>query len=240
MRGRGRWVAMGAAVAATGLAAVVALGTVTAPAGAATAPARRITVTATGQARGTPDVADVTIGVSARGRSAAEALDTANDRAGKVIAALKDAGVAADDLQTSGLSILPTYADDGSINGYEVSNTVSARLRDVAKAGSVLDTAARVAGDEIRVQGISFGIDDDSALLATARERAVKRARAQAEQLADAAGVGLGEVRTIDEGSVVVPFESRTAGDATAASSVPIEVGSQTLSIQVTVVYAIA
>ena len=221
------------------VAALAALASIAAPAGAATATARRITVTATGQAKGTPDIADVSIGVSARAKTAAAALDTANDRAAKVIAALQDGGVADEDLQTSGLSVMPTYAVDGSIDGYEVSNSVTARLRDVAKAGEVLDAAARVAGDEIRVQGISFGIDDDSELLKTARQRAVKRARAQAEQLAEAAGVELGEVRTIDEGAPVVPFESRSLGDV-AASSVPIEVGTQALSIQVTVVYAIA
>lgn len=239
MQVRGRVGTRAAAVAAVALVVLVGAGTFAAPAGAATA-TRRVTVTATGEAKGTPDVADVTIGVSARGKTASEALDTANDRAAKVIGALKDGGVADDDIQTSGLSVNPTYDDNSAITGYEVSNTVTARLRDVSKAGSVLDAAARVAGDEIRVQGISFGIDDDSALLATARQRAVKRARAQAEQLADAAGVELGDVRTIDEGSPVVPFDSRQVTAADAASSVPIEPGTQTLSIQVTVVYAIA
>ncbi|MFI5046613.1 MAG: SIMPL domain-containing protein [Acidimicrobiia bacterium] len=230
-----RWAAVMVAVV---VAAAFGLGGWATPANAATPPTRRITVSATGQAKGTPDVADVTIGVSANGKAASDALDTANDRAAKVIAALKFAGVADDDIQTSGLSIMATYGDNGSITGYEVSNTVTARLRDVTKAGDVLDGAAHVAGDEIRLQGITFGIDDDSALLATARTRAVKRARAQAQQLADAAGVSLGDVRTIDEGTVAVPFESRSAS-ADAASSVPIEPGTQTLSIQVTVVYAI-
>jgi uncharacterized protein YggE len=228
------------AVAVVALAVAVGIGTVAAPGASAATATRRITVSATGQAKGTPDVADVVIGVSARGRTASDALDTANDRAAKVIAALKDSGVAEDDIQTSGLSVTPTYGDDGTITGYEVSNTVTARLRDVSKAGSVIDAAARVAGDEIRVHGISFGIDDDSALLATARQRAVKRARAQAEQLAEAAGVELGEVRRIDEGGVVVPFESRQFAEATSTSSVPIEPGTQTVSVQVTVVYAIA
>ncbi|HEX5587100.1 MAG TPA: SIMPL domain-containing protein [Acidimicrobiia bacterium] len=210
------------------------------PSGAATT-TRRITVVGTGQVKGTPDVADVTIGVTARGKTAAEALDTANDRAAKVIQALKDAGVSDDDLQTSGLSIQPTYADDNTITGYEVSNMVSARLRDIAKTGAILDATARVAGDEIRLQGISFSIDDDSALLATARARAVKRARAQADQLADAAGVSVGQVVSIDEGSVAIPYDYRAAdASGAAASSVPVEPGTQTLSIQVSVVYSIA
>jgi uncharacterized protein YggE len=195
-------------------------------------------VVGTGQVKGTPDVADVSIGVSARGRTAGEALSTANDRAAKVIAALKDAGVSEDDLQTSGLSIQPTY-DDDVITGYQVSNMVDARLRDIAKTGEILDAAARVAGDEIRLQGIGFTIDDDSELLATARERSVKRARAQAEQLAAAAGVELGDVVSIDEGSFAIPYAQRGFAEDSAAASVPIEPGTQTLSISTTVVYEI-
>jgi uncharacterized protein YggE len=207
------------------------------PAGAATTSTRRITVVGTGQVKGTPDVADVSIGVSARGQSAGEALSTANDRAAKVIAALKDAGVADDDVQTSGLSIQPVF-DDEVVTAYEVSNTVDARLREIPKVGEVLDAAARVAGDEVRLHGISFTVDDDSELLSMARERAVKRARTQAEQLAAAAGVELGDVVSIDEGAVAIPYASRGVAED-AAASVPVEPGSQTLSLSATVVYEI-
>jgi uncharacterized protein YggE len=231
-----RWVA-----AAVGTATVVVMGLVgdLAPAGAAsTTTTRRITVVGTGQVKGTPDVADVTIGVSARGSTAGDALSTANERAAKVIAALKDAGVSEDDIQTSDLSIQPTF-DEDVVTGYQVSNMVTARLRDIARAGDTLDAAARVAGDEIRLQGIGFTIDDDSELLATARERSVKRARAQAEQLASAAGVELGDVLSIDQGSVAIPYASRGLGEAD-ASSVPVEPGTQTLKVSTTVVYEIA
>ncbi len=222
--------------------AVVLAGVVTAAgaAGAATTTKRRITVVGTGEVKGTPDVADVSIGVSAHGDTAGDALSTANDRAAKVIAALKASGVSDDDIQTSGLSLQPSFGKDGAITGYEVSNMVNARLHDLAHTGDTLDAVARVAGDEIRIQGITFSIDDDSALLATARARAVKRARAQAEQLAQAAGVELGNVMSIDEGSLSLP-ESRDASAfaGAAASSVPIQPGTQTLSIQTTVVFAI-
>ena len=208
-------------------------------AGAATATTHRITVVGTGQVKGTPDVADVTVGVSARAKTAGDALSTANDRAARVIAALKDAGVSGDDIQTSGLSIQPTFAADDTITGYEVTNVVNARLRDIAHTGDTLDAVARVAGDEIRLQGITFSIDDDSALLATARTRAVKRARAQAEQLAAAADVSLGAVISIDEGAVSMPYDTRAATADAGASSVPIEPGTQTITIQTTVVFAI-
>jgi uncharacterized protein YggE len=223
------------------VATLVVLAVVTATAGptwAASGGNRRITVVGTGQVTGTPDVADVTIGVSARAKTAADALGVANDRAAKVIATLRDAGVADDDLQTSGLSILPTF-DLDTITGYEVTNTVHARLRDIARIGAIIDAAARVAGDEIRVQGISFTIDDDSDLLETARTRAVKRARSQAEQLASAAGVEVGDVLSIDEGGVSIPVQYRAADSASAEGSVPVEPGSQTVSLQATVVFAI-
>lgn len=230
-----RWVAVTVATAA---AMSVFVGAMT-PAGAAgSTTTRRITVVGTGQVKGTPDVADVTMGVSARASTASDALSTANDRAAKVLAALKDAGVDDADVQTTRLTIQPTF-DRDAITGYEVSNMVTARLRDIARVGETLDAAARVAGDEIRLQGIGFTIDDDSELLATARERSVKRARAQAERLASAAGVELGDVLSIDEGGTTIPYAAREFAAAD-GSSVPIEPGTQTLSISTTVVYAIA
>lgn len=230
----------GVMLVAAVIAALAMVGTTATSAAAATT-TRRITVSAAGKVQGTPDVADVAIGVSARGKTASEALDTANDRANKVIGALKDGGVADDDVQTTGLSIQPTYTNSGDITGYQVDNTVNAQLRDLSKAGALLDAAARIAGDEVRLQGITFSVDDDSALLATARTRAVKRARTQAQQLADAADVSLGSVVSIDEQSTVVPYpRASAAGAADAASAIPIEPGTQTLTVSVTVVYAIA
>jgi uncharacterized protein YggE len=218
---------------------VAGVATTASAASAATTTPRRITVVGTGQVKGTPDVADVSVGVSARAKTAADALSTANDRAAKVIAALKSAGVGDDDIQTSGLSLQPTFANDNTISGYEVTNMVNARLRDLTHTGDTLDAVARVAGDEIRIQGITFSIDDDSALLATARTRAVKRARAQAEQLAHAADVELGTVISINEGALSMPTDFRSADLQGASSSVPIEPGTQTLTIQTTVVFAI-
>ena len=88
------------------------------------------------------------------------------------------------------------------------------------------------------MQGISFSIDDDSALLAAARTKATKRARAQAEQLASGADVEVGEVRSITESTSGIPLTY--AGDAAKeAASTPVMPGSQTLSVQATVVFAI-
>jgi uncharacterized protein len=217
--------------------APLVLGATASAAGAATR-ARIITVVGTGEVRGTPDVADLVLGVSGRAATAADALGRIADRAQKVIDALHDAGVSDDDIQTADLSVQPVYGDDDAITGYEASNTVSVTIRDLGKAGGIVDAAAAKAGDDIRVQGITFSSDDDSALLAAARTKATKRARAQAEQLASGAGVDVGEVRTITETTSSTPPTYADAAAEKAASS-PVMAGSETLSVQATVTFAI-
>lgn len=209
------------------------------PASAATSSKRTITVVGVGEVKGRPDVADLTIGVTARSGSAVDALTTMGNRSEKVLGVLHDAGVDDADIQTVDLSVNPTYDDQGGIDGYEATDTVVARIRDLAKAGPVIDAAAAAAGDNVRVQGITFSIDDDSKLLASARSKAVKRARTQAEQLAEAAGVSVGDVLKIDEQTTPVPIDLRASGPA-AAQATPVSPGTQTLTVSATVVYAIA
>ncbi len=215
-----------------------------APDGAGIAAADRSSITAqgVGKVTGTPDVMTISLGVETRAASAKQALDENNKVAAEVIAVLKDSGVDPADLQTSRLSISPSYGDKNDITGYQVTNSVTARLRDIAKAGAVIDAVGQKAGNAARVQQLSFSIDDDSALRAAARADAVKQAQAQAKQLADAAGVKLGPVHSIVESSASMPTPVFAAADAAGAapSSVPVEPGSQELSVVVQVVYDIA
>ncbi len=201
-----------------------------------------ITAQATGQVSGTPDVVTVTLGVETRDASAQAALDSNNALAAEVIATIKANGVADEDLQTSRLSISPTFDDTSTITGYQVSNMVTAKLRDVGKAGALIDAVGASAGDAIRVQRISFSIDDDSVLRAAARADAVHRAQAQAQQMADAAGVRLGLLHAITETPQTSgPYYAATEMAAAAPdASVPVEVGSVDLSVVVQVVYEIA
>jgi len=201
-----------------------------------------ITAQGTGTVSGTPDVVTIVIGVQTQSASAQTALDDNNKRAAEVIGALKESGVAPADLQTSQLSITPSYDEKvQQITGYQVTNMVTAKLREISTAGAVIDAAGKTAGDAVRVQQLAFSIDDDSALRAQARADAVKRAQAQAKQMADAAGIQLGAIRSITETPVAMPavYPSMAAADS-AAGSVPIEPGSQELSVVVQVVYAIA
>ncbi len=203
--------------------------------------ARLITAQATGTVTGTPDVVTISLGVETRSPSAQTALDDNNRLATDVINVVKEKGVAPEDLQTSQLSIYPSYDDKGTVTGYQVTNMVTAKLHDIAGAGALIDAAGQAAGDAVRVQQLSFSIDDDSDLRANARADAVRLAQAQAKQLADAAGIALGPIHSITEspiaGAMVYP-QAAMATDS-AAGSVPIEPGSQQLQVTVQVVYEI-
>ena len=204
---------------------------------------RTITVTGTGLVRGTPDVLELVVGVKTRAPSAVEALNRNNTQTRRVIDVLRDAGVEDDDLQTTNLSIAPFYDEDGTnLEGYTVSNQLSASIRDLDKAGDVIDAATEVAGNEIVVNGVFFSFDDNTELVAKARTDAVKRARLQAEQLAAAAGVELGDLLSLTEDSS--PFGpalelERVAASGELDAAAPIEPGSESLSVQVTMVYEI-
>jgi len=204
--------------------------------------ARTIEVVGTGQVRGTPDVLDLTLGVSTRAKSAGEALTHNRDLSNKLIGTLRDAGVDEKDIQTSNLSIAPVYDNNAkNVVAYGVDNTVNVKIRDLGKAGKIVDAAAGVAGDEVVVNSLAFSFDDNSALVAQARAEAVKRAKAQAAQLAKAAGVQLGNILTISEGTTPEPPVVAAAPPQTGAkdASTPIEPGSQSLSVQVHMTFKI-
>jgi len=200
-----------------------------------------ITARGQGSITGAPDTVTVVLGVQTQGPSAKGALDANTQQATALINMLKGRGVAEADLQTSQLSVNPSYNPaNGRISGYEVTNQVTATLHNIAAAGGIIDAAGEVAGDAVRVQQLSFSIDDDSAMRATARADAVKQAQAQARQMADAAGVRLGRIRSISEVSTPPPSPmSRQSMDAAAGAAVPLQPGTQKLTVSVDVVYDI-
>ncbi|GAA5155076.1 SIMPL domain-containing protein [Pseudonocardia eucalypti] len=202
----------------------------------------RIVAHGVGKVTGAPDVATVALGVQTRAGNAKEALAANNRQSTALIAMLKGKGIADADLQTSQLSVNPTYGNDSRITGYEVTNQVTAKVRNMASAGEIIDAAAEAAGDAMRVQQLSFAIDDDSGLRARARADAVKQAQAQARQMAEAAGVKLGAVRAISEIPIAMPpspmYKAEVAG-AYDRASVPVQPGTQELSVSVDVVYDI-
>lgn len=208
------------------------------------APTRTVRVSATGSVSAPPDTLTINIGVRTQADTANGALREAATKADAVITTLKDAGVAEDDITTVDVSVWPRYDNRGEqVTGYEATNSVLAKVRDITKAGEVIDAAAAAAGDSITLGGLSFSIDDPTAVYAQARQQAVQRAKEQADQLAAAAGVSVGQVVSIDEQAQYTPSPLAYAGDMAAAeggASTPIQPGQTTVTLTVTVVYELA
>jgi uncharacterized protein len=214
---------------------------------APTASVRTIIVHGSGKVSATPDQVTVTLGVETNAKTAQGALKDNNAKADELIKLLKGTGIDAKDIQTNQLAAYPQYDNTGrKLTSYQVTNTVTATIKNLGKAGEIIDQAAAVAGDAIRIQGVSFSLSDESpamaASLKTARANAVADARAQAEQLASAAGVKLGALRTISAGNVSAPpimLEKLRQADV-ASSSVPLEAGSQQITADVDLVFEFA
>ena len=203
----------------------------------------RIVVVGEGEAAVAPDLALLTLGVMREAATAGEALDAANKAMAAVIADMKAAGVADRDLQTAGLQVMPRYTftnrPDGSqeaqLVGYQVTNTLSVRVREIAKAGELLDRAVKLGVNQNT--SIAFANDDTSAVLTEARQRAVADAMARARTLSEAAGVSLGRVLEIVEQNGATPLPLMEKAFARAADAVPVEAGENAYRVQVTVTF---
>jgi uncharacterized protein YggE len=201
-----------------------------------------ITTTGTGTVSGAPDTMTVSIRVSTSDPHVAAALGHNNAITLAVQQALERDGVAAKDIQTTGLSLQETYPPSAA--GYEVDDEVSATLHNLARAGSAIDDAVAAAGDAGRLDGVSFSMSDSSPLMAAARQQAVTAARADAAQLATAAGENLGGLRSITEETnqnAPVPYaQVPTAAGSASAAPVPVQPGTQQMSVVVTAVWDVS
>lgn len=209
-------------------------------AGGADANARQgITVTGVGRVESVPNEALFSLGVSTNGSTAREALAANSAAMRKVLAALDNAGVGAKDVKTETVSVGPDYSVDGkSPSGFTARNSVSVRIRDLAKAGGVLDAASQAGANE--VNGPMLTRTDRDELEAKALEDAVANARKRAGALADAADVGLGSVTAIVEGFSGGPEPwMATRASAEVADSAPIRPGTEEIQATVTVTFAI-
>ena len=213
---------------------------VVAPASAAaeTSPADRaregVLVTATGEVLGVPDTLRADFGVEASAPSVDEALTRANAAMTRMRDALVRAGVAKADLQTSNANIYPSQSKGGRITGYAVNEGLTAKIRNIPKAGALIAAAVAAGGNSARLSGVSFAVEKDDALLAAARKKAFADARAKAELYAAEAGRPLGQVVSVTETMPRYGQEFR-AGLADAKAAVPIEPGRQQLAVTVTV-----
>ncbi len=228
---------------ATPVAAALVAGLAASPASAeGWEAARTIVVTGAGEATKAPDMAFLTLGVEADGATASEALRKNSAQMEAAIKTLRDAGVDKDDIQTSNLSVGARYdySREGQaprLIGYQATNTVSVKLRNLKRAGEIIDKA--VASGSNRLDSISFGFADPKPLLNEARKDA--DARERAALYADAAGVKLGAVLQISDSFTHAPgpVPVMARADFAKAEAVPIAAGEQTIGASVTIVYAI-
>ncbi|HEX7695441.1 MAG TPA: SIMPL domain-containing protein [Sphingomonas sp.] len=162
-------------------------------------------VTATGKTTRVPDLATIRAGVVTQAPTAGQALGDNAQRMAGVLAALKKAGIEARDVATANVSLQPQYRYEDNkppvITGYQATNSVSIRFRDIAKSGPILDTL--VAQGANQIEGPSLSLDQPDAALDEARVDAVKRARARAELYAKAAGLSVVRILTISEGGEI-------------------------------------
>lgn len=203
-----------------------------------------IWVTGQGEVTVVPDVAILSLGVEAQASTVEQAMDQAAVAMDRVIAALRANGVAERDIKTQWFNIYPVrrWVDNERevLIGYRVSNMVSVKIRNVDATGRIIDAAAQAGGDLIRIQGVSFTVDDPSQYHTEARAEAVADARAKAQQLADLAGVQLGRPFYISESGGFVPiYREYAMADGGAVPTTPISPGETEVTLTVQMAFAI-
>lgn len=201
----------------------------------------RLDIVAEGEVVRTPDIATISAGVVTQAASAAQAMGENARRMAAAVAALRKAGVADRDIQTSSLNLNPQYRYGENmppvITGYQASNQVTVRFRDIRRAGAILDALVAVGANQIN--GPSFNVDKPEAALDEARSAAIAKARARADLYARAAGLSVKRILTISEGGYAppppMPMPMMRSMEANAKADTAIEAGEQKLAVSVAV-----
>ncbi len=207
---------------------------------------KTVRVSGTGIVAGDPDLVVLSIGVSVERDSVKQARTEAAEAMAGVIESLKSNGLLDEDIQTQHFSIHQQYdysKGRREFRGYNVTNTVSAKIRDLDTVGNVIDDAAEAGGDLVEINSIQFTIDDPTSLKMQARVAAMGDAQTKAQTLATEGGVTLGKPISISESGdyyppVPVNLEFAFAADA-AAVETPIQSGQLQITVTVNVVYEI-
>jgi uncharacterized protein len=209
-----------------------------------------IWVSGEGKVTVTPDIATITLGVSAQTPTVAEAQSQASTAMDKIMASLTSNGIAKKDMQTKNYSIRQVTrwvesTQKEEVIGYNVSNMIVAKIRDMDKVGKIIDDAVTAGGDFIRINGINFSVEDPSKYYVQARELAMNKAKDKAQQIAQLSGVTLGKPTYVSESSYTPPtpypvnmYKSDMAVGA-AAPTTSISAGEMDIVLDVQVAYAI-
>lgn len=215
--------------------------------------ARTISVEGEGKIVVQPDIAKVDLSVTSVGKTVKEVTDDGNKKMNAVRDEMKNLGIKAEDMKTSQYNLYPQYdyntvidrsgiAKPAAIIGYNLTQTLSLKIRDLGLTDQVLDKSITAGANQ--VGQLTFDLDDASQIKIKARQEAFQKAREKAQQMASAAGVNLGKVVTFSEGSsggIVMPYANFTmkAMSADAAVAPSVEAGSQELMVNVSVTYEI-
>jgi uncharacterized protein YggE len=211
-------------------------------------PARTVTVSAEGQTTATPDVAEVTFSVVTQGQNPQDLTANNTAKMNAVLQFVSSENIASSDIATTGYDLEPDYQYDSStqanfITGYTLTQTVTVKIHDLTNVAAVLGGLAPLGVNQ--VGGVTFTFNDPNEYLAVAREDAMNQAKAKASQLAEESGTMLGEVVNVSENGIVpspIPVYNMsvpTAMGASAASTPTIEPGSQEVTDNVTITYAL-
>ncbi|WP_052265210.1 SIMPL domain-containing protein [Ruegeria sp. ANG-R] len=207
---------------------------------------RRITVSGTGTALAAPDMATITLGVTNQDVQASVAMQATSDAVTQILARLDEMGLESRDVQTRDLSLSPVWSGRSNssneapkITGFTASNRVSVRVRDLDKLGQIMDAVIRDGANDFG--GLSFGVQEPKPLEAEARAKAVADATEKAQQLAQAAGITLGPVISInDHGGGVRPMAQMREMAMSDAGGVPVAGGEISVSVNIAMEFEIS
>jgi uncharacterized protein len=206
-----------------------------------------LSVNGEGKVMAVPDLATLNLGIEAQAGTVSEAQAQAAKAMDQIMAALTADGIAGNDIQTSQFSIDPVRQSnpktgEETLVGYRVTNMVNVKIREVAKAGEIIDAVAQAGGDLTQVQGMSLSVEDPTPFQTQAREQALADAKAKAEQMAQLAGVKLGKPISISESGVYYPTPAPMFSYAdvkVAGATTSISPGEQEISVNVQIMYKI-
>jgi len=220
--------------------------------------ARTITVEGEGKLSVKPDIARISLSVASAGKTVKAVTDDNNKKMNAVIDEMKKLGLKAEDIQTASYNLYPEYdynrpvvysdnkiaveSTSPKIIGYNLTQTVEVKIRDLTKSDEVIDRSIAVGANQ--VGSLNFDLDDASQLKKDVRKNAFAKAREKAEEMASAAGVKLGKVVTFSEGFGGDPmpyanFAMKAMDSAEGSVAPSIEPGSKELNINVSVTFEI-
>ena len=202
--------------------------------------AATITVTGNGEVEGTPDTATFNIGVSTTAHTAVEALEGNNTQVATLEQSLEQSGVQLKDMQTSWLNLSANTNSRGKVKNFTADDELTVTMNNLSNLGAALDAAVTATGNGVTLDGISFSISNQSALLGAARAQAMQAANTEATQVAAGGGLTLGPIVSItdqENAGQYVYYNVNAAVPVATGTAVPVQPGQQQISVQVTVVY---